>query len=143
MDIMTTLRTQWDRTLAVVAAIGGFVCLLLGYFGVSGTGFVAEQLPYVVGDGLIGLFLLGAAATLWLSADLRDEWRKLDMIDDKLARAFGDGDAAAAPAAGALVEEPPTADIAVAAAPRARRSPAKATATRAPARTSRARSAER
>jgi hypothetical protein len=27
-----------------------------------------------------GLFALGAAATLWLSADLRDEWRKLDEI---------------------------------------------------------------
>jgi hypothetical protein len=27
------------------------------------------------------MFLLGTAAMLWLSADLRDEWRKLDRIE--------------------------------------------------------------
>ena len=27
--------------------------------------------------GLVALFFLGMAVTLWLSADLRDEWREL------------------------------------------------------------------
>jgi hypothetical protein len=27
------------------------------------------------------MFLIGMAAMLWLSADLRDEWRKLDRIE--------------------------------------------------------------
>ncbi|HMC79090.1 MAG TPA: hypothetical protein VKO35_00895, partial [Acidimicrobiia bacterium] len=31
-----------------------------------------------------GLFLLGVGATLWHSADLRDEWRKLDRLEEKL-----------------------------------------------------------
>jgi hypothetical protein len=35
---------------------------------------------------MAGLFLLGLAALLWLSADLRDEWRKLDAIDRRLAK---------------------------------------------------------
>jgi hypothetical protein len=33
---------------------------------------------------MTGLFLLGLGALLWLSADLRDEWRKLDAIDRHL-----------------------------------------------------------
>ena len=33
---------------------------------------------------MAGLFLLGLGALLWLSADLRDEWRKLDAIDRHL-----------------------------------------------------------
>jgi hypothetical protein len=48
---------------------------------VSDTAFPAEQIPYVVSGGLVGVFLLGLGAVLWLSADLRDEWRKLDAIE--------------------------------------------------------------
>jgi hypothetical protein len=33
---------------------------------------------------MVGLFLLGLGALLWVSADLRDEWRKLDSIDRHL-----------------------------------------------------------
>jgi hypothetical protein len=46
-------------------------------------------MPYVVGGGLVGIFLLGLAAVLWLSADLRDEWRKLADLDDRLGRIEG------------------------------------------------------
>ena len=38
-----------------------------------------------VSGGMFGLFLLGIGALLWLSADLRDEWRKLDALDRHLA----------------------------------------------------------
>ena len=64
--------------------IAGAVALIVGYFGVSGTLETGEQLPYVVSGGLVGLFLLGLGALLWVSADLRDEWRKLDAIDRHL-----------------------------------------------------------
>jgi hypothetical protein len=37
-----------------------------------------------VSGGLVGLFLLGIAGTLWLSADMRDEWRKLDRLQESL-----------------------------------------------------------
>jgi hypothetical protein len=33
---------------------------------------------------MLGLFLLGLGALLWVSADMRDEWRKLDAIDRHL-----------------------------------------------------------
>jgi hypothetical protein len=66
---------------AVLCVAAGAAALLIGYFGVSGTLDTAEQIPYVVSGGMAGLFLLGLGALLWLSADLRDEWRKLDAID--------------------------------------------------------------
>ena len=44
----------------------------------------AQQVPYVVSGGIGGLFLLGVGGMLWLSADLRDEWRKLDSLEQRL-----------------------------------------------------------
>jgi hypothetical protein len=55
---------------------------------VSSTEFVSQQIPYVVSAGLGGLVALLIGGTLWLSADLHDEWRELHRIDERLA----DGD---------------------------------------------------
>jgi hypothetical protein len=81
MDLAKLLRTEWDRTVAVVATIAGAVFLLVGWIGVSGHAYVASQMPYIISGGVGGLFFLAVGGTLWLSADLRDEWRKLDSID--------------------------------------------------------------
>lgn len=89
MTIMRTLRTQWDRAAAVGALALALIVLFLGYVGVSSTEYVAEQLPYVISGGLVGLTLVVAGATLWISADMRDEWRKLDALDARLERALG------------------------------------------------------
>ncbi|MEV6056679.1 hypothetical protein [Streptomyces sp. NPDC052107] len=88
MDIVTRVRSQWDRLIAAAAAVAGAVVLVIGWRGVSGTAYVAEQVPYVISAGLGGLFLLGFSSALWLSADLRDEWRKLDRIE-RAIRAVG------------------------------------------------------
>lgn len=80
MDFLTFLRTQWDRVAAWVAVTLGAVMLVLGWTGVTGTPYAFEQIPYVISGGLGGIFLLGVGAMLWISADLRDEWRKLDEI---------------------------------------------------------------
>lgn len=85
MELMNFLRSQWDRAGAWVAIAVGALAVIIGWLGVSGTGFVFEQLPYVVSGGIGGLFLLGLGASLLLSADLRDEWRKLDAIERHLA----------------------------------------------------------
>ena len=78
--IAMIVRSQWDRALAIGAAALAGLVLLLGYFGVASTDYPAEQIPYVVSGGITGIMLMGAAATLWLSADMRDEWRKLDEL---------------------------------------------------------------
>jgi hypothetical protein len=85
MDVLPWIRTQWDRVGAWVAILAGAVAIILGWLGVSGTGFTSEQIPYIVSGGLGGLFLLGLGATIWISADLRDEWRKLDAIERHLS----------------------------------------------------------
>jgi hypothetical protein len=75
---------QWDRLASWVAVGLGAIVLLVGWVGVSGTPYVFEQVPYVVSGGIGGLFLLGLGAVMWISADLRDEWRKLDSLEEAL-----------------------------------------------------------
>lgn len=84
MDLKTLLKAQWDRSTAVACTALGAVLLLVGWIGVSGTPFLAEQAPYILSGGVGGVFLLGVGSTLWISADLRDEWRKLDRIEAAL-----------------------------------------------------------
>jgi len=81
---MKWLRFQWDRALAVAAFAAGAIALLFGWLGISGLTNTAAQMPYIVSGAVFGLFCLGIGATFWLSADLRDEWRKLDQIHDAL-----------------------------------------------------------
>ncbi|MGH9034598.1 MAG: hypothetical protein ACRD0O_02455 [Acidimicrobiia bacterium] len=87
MELLRWLRLQWDRVFGVAAIVTGAVALLVGWSKVSATAYPAEQLPYVVSAGLGGLFLLGLGATLWHSADMKDEWRKLDRLEERLDQA--------------------------------------------------------
>lgn len=89
MDIRKWLRLEWDRALAVVLVLAGVGALIAGWVGVSGSAYAAGQLPYIISGGIGGIFLLGVGATLWLSADLRDEWRKLDRIEEALGATGG------------------------------------------------------
>jgi hypothetical protein len=84
MDYLSLLRQLWDRALAWVAIGLGALALLLGWLGVSREVLPAGQIPFVISGGLGGLFLLGLGAVLWISADLRDEWRQLREIATKL-----------------------------------------------------------
>jgi hypothetical protein len=80
-DLSKWLRAEWDRAAAVVLVILGLIFVAVGYNGVSNSPYVAEELAYLASGAVGGLFLLGCGATLWLSADLHDEWRKLDRIE--------------------------------------------------------------
>ena len=91
MDFLSWVRDQWDRVGAVVLVIAGALFLLFGWLGISDAVLPSEQLPYLLSGGLVGVFLLGLGATLWLSADLRDEWRKLDHLE-ALVEGTADGD---------------------------------------------------
>jgi hypothetical protein len=82
MEFVKWCRLQWDRALAVVALIAGVVLVISGWVGVSGTPYIAKQVPYVVSWGIGGLILIVVGATLWLSADMNDEWRTLDRLED-------------------------------------------------------------
>ena len=84
MPFVEWVRTQWDRALGALAVIVGAILLLVGWLKISDTGFVSEQLPYLASAGLGGVFLLGLGGMLWLSADLRDQWRELRGIRARL-----------------------------------------------------------
>jgi hypothetical protein len=86
MDLRA-LKAQWDRILAIGLSIAGVVFLVVGCLGVNNSVLLAEQTRYITTGGIGGIFLLGFGATLWISADLRDEWRKLDRIERALGKA--------------------------------------------------------
>lgn len=90
MNLVKYVRVQWDRTGAVVCAVAGIVALVVGYLGTSDTEYIAEQIPYVISGGLAAVVLFVAAGVLWLSADLRDEWRELAEQGDDLRTFLGD-----------------------------------------------------
>jgi hypothetical protein len=107
VELIRWIRLQWDRVGAVAAVAAGMLALLLGWLGTSSTAFPAEQIPYIVSGGLFGLFLLGLGGMLWLSADVRDEWRKLDDLEQAVREVSGavpSGQDAAA-GAGGLYEQ--------------------------------------
>jgi len=83
MEILKWIRVQWDRVGAVLAFVAGVLLLIVGWIEVSGTGYVAKQIPYVVSAGLGGIAAVIIGGTLWLSADLRDEWRALDRLEEE------------------------------------------------------------
>jgi hypothetical protein len=87
MDFAKWLRLEWDRALSWAAVIAGAVALIIGWVGVSGSPYASGQLPYIISGGIGGIFLLGLGAMVWLSADLRDEWRKLDRLEEAIAQA--------------------------------------------------------
>src|SRR3954452_3107410 len=80
-DLAKWLRAEWDRAAAVALVVLGLIFVAIGYNGVANSPYVAEELAYLASGAVGGLFLLGCGATLWLSADLNDEWRKLDGIE--------------------------------------------------------------
>jgi hypothetical protein len=82
VEFLSWVRDQWDRVGAVVLVVAGALALLFGWLGISDAVLPSEQLPYLLSGGLVGVFLLGLGATLWLSADLRDDWRKLDRLEE-------------------------------------------------------------
>jgi hypothetical protein len=86
MDVKTWLRAQWDRVAGALGVALGLFALWLGYHGIAATPYPAEQMPYIVSGGVLGIALIGIGLTAWLSADLRDEWRKLDRIERFLER---------------------------------------------------------
>jgi|GEM_PF-4284742 len=84
MDFLRWCRNQWERSIALAVIVFGLVAFLLGWWGQRDKGLVTEQIPYVVSGAMFGMLLIVIGATVWLSADLHDEWIKLDRVEDVL-----------------------------------------------------------
>jgi hypothetical protein len=89
MEILTLLRAQWDRALAILLTLIGASVLILGWIGVSGSEAVVKQLPYIASEGVSGIVLVAVGSVLWVSADLRDQWRELRLVRISLQELAG------------------------------------------------------
>jgi hypothetical protein len=78
------LKLFWDRAAAVACVVVAVVVLISGWLSLSAQAEAGDQIPYIMSGGIGGLFLLVIGATLWVSSDLRDEWRKLDALDQSV-----------------------------------------------------------
>jgi hypothetical protein len=83
-NLTTLLKAQWDRAIALACIAGAVTVLIVGYLGISDTPYVAEQLPYFISAGAGGIVLCAVAGMMWVSADLRDEWRELRALREQL-----------------------------------------------------------
>lgn len=90
MDVRRWILANWDRVAAIICIALGAVALFLGWHGTSHTAYPAQQIPYVISGGIGGALLIALGAALLISADLRDEWRKLDRIERILSRGQAD-----------------------------------------------------
>jgi hypothetical protein len=84
MEMKSFVRANLDRVLAAGLVVAGLIALLVGWIGISGSGLAAEQLPYLISGGLGGIALIAIGCTMWVSADLQDEWRRLDALEERL-----------------------------------------------------------
>ena len=98
----------WDRAAAVTCVVVGALVLISGWISLSAQSEAGDQIPYIMSGGIGGLFILWIGTTLWLSADLRDEWRKLDALDESVRKL---ADSAPQAEAISLPEESPAQDF--------------------------------
>ena len=89
MNLVAKVRLHWDRVFGWGLVASGAVVLAVGWWNVSRTPYPAEQMPYIVSGGIVGALLVVFGAAMLISADLRDEWHKLDRVEALLTRALG------------------------------------------------------
>lgn len=76
-----------ERLLFLLGAVAvplGVVLVVIGWYGVAGSGLVFEQLPYAVSGGLGGLGLIVIGCTLygcwWVTRAIRDQRERHDAL---------------------------------------------------------------
>jgi hypothetical protein len=81
ISALTWLRSQWDRVAGCACIATGAGCMIVGAVQISRSPSILSQLSYIGSAALIGLFLTIVGVGLLVTADLHDEWRKLDRIE--------------------------------------------------------------
>ena len=94
--------SQWDRVVGWTCVAAGGVLTVTGALSVAAAEDQLDQLSYLATGPALGLFLLGVGAILLITADLRDDWAKLDEVAGALQLRDGAGNGS-----------PPQSDLAV------------------------------
>src|SRR5581483_7949487 len=84
MELRRFLRAEWDRLAGYAFVLAGALALVFVFVGVRHAADVIDEISYLVTGGIGAIFLLGVGATLLLSADLHDDFRKLHRVEEKL-----------------------------------------------------------
>lgn len=71
---------------------GGFLAIVLGWVGVSGTRDLADQLSYIASGGVLGLFLLGLGAAILLTDFLMELESSVNRLEGRLDELATGGD---------------------------------------------------
>src|SRR5688572_10556641 len=100
LDIKTPADSGERKYLviAIVLLVVGLVLIFAGYWGASGTALLAEQIPYVLSGGFlgVGVMIVGAAMFVryslsrylrfWLIRTIYEERAQTDQVVDSLGR---------------------------------------------------------
>lgn len=81
MNLITWLRSEWDRVAGFTLAGVGGLLVVVGGVAARGAPTTIDALSYIATAGLIGLFCTIVGVGMFVSADLHDEWHKLDRIE--------------------------------------------------------------
>lgn len=87
------LERRLQATLAIVGSVlmpVGLAAIVLAWYGAAHTGYVFEQLAYLISGGLIGLGMIGAGGFLffgsWLARLAHQQRAQTELIAAQLAR---------------------------------------------------------
>ncbi len=75
------IRAQWDRVAGYGCIAAGAVSMTVAAVQISRSPSILSQLSYIGSAALLGLLLAVVGVGLLVTADLHDEWRKLDRIE--------------------------------------------------------------
>lgn len=78
--ITDMVKAKFLYVAAAVLAVAGVLALLGGYVGLRNESDVALQLPYLLSGGVVGIFLLGAGASLSFTAIFVDLMRSQQQL---------------------------------------------------------------
>lgn len=68
---------EWRQVVGGVLVLAGFVALIVGWWGVSGTDQQWKELPYLVSGGLGGIATIGVGLALFISFE---HWRDREAL---------------------------------------------------------------
>ena len=98
------IKTPADKSernylvVGIVLLVIGLVLIIAGYWGASGTALLAEQIPYVLSGGFLGVGVMVVGAALfvryslsrylryWLIRTIYEERAQTDQVVDSLGR---------------------------------------------------------
>lgn len=82
----TLNNLDWRQAAGVLLLALGAIVLLLGWYGVSGTTNVAQQLSYFISGGLGGAGMVAAGLALVISYEHVADRRTLSRLEERLDR---------------------------------------------------------